>query len=118
LVPIAPTGPVGPPPEVEEFTVAVVTYDGARCHYDGPPAFPPGQAVRVDFVNATPTDAFVFVGSDVSFFPVLSFAARANGANSGFAQMAAGGAYSIFCMPELFNFDTAIEGALLTVASS
>ena len=118
LVPIAPTGPVGPPPEVEEFTVAVVTYDGARCHYDGPPAFPPGQAVRVDFVNATPTDAFVFVGSDVSFFPVLSFAARANGANSGFAQMAAGGAYSIFCMPELSNFDTAIEGALLTVASS
>ena len=117
-VPIVPTGPLDPPPEVEEFTIVTVTYDGAQCRYQGPPTFEPGQAVRFDFVNSTPTDAYLFVDTDLFVGPAVYFPARGNSENSGFAIMAADGRYSILCNPDSGNFDNAIEGPILTAASS
>ncbi|MCZ6506323.1 MAG: BTAD domain-containing putative transcriptional regulator [Actinobacteria bacterium] len=114
-VPIAATGLLDPPPEVEDFTVATVTFDGARCVYEGGPTFLPGDVVRFDFINATPADANLIVYTDRSAGIALMFAARGNGENSGFVTMVANSHYSISCNPELRNFDPAVPGPSLTV---
>jgi basic membrane protein A len=115
-VPLAPTGRLDPPPEVEDFTITTVTYDGARCRYRGPPTFELGQTVRFDFVNATPTDAFLMV-FEQSYFNGFEFPARSSDENSGFLTMGAGGRYTIRCGHEAGNFETAVKGSTLTVAS-
>ncbi len=116
-VPIAPTGLLDPPPEVEEFTVATVTFNGARCVSEGQLTYVPGEVVRFDFVNATPAAANLIVYTDLWAGVALMFPARGNGENSGFVTMAADGHYSIACNPELRNFDPAFPGPTLTVES-
>ena len=117
-VPIVPTGPLDPPPEVEEYTITTVTYDGAQCRYQGPPTFGPGQAVRFDFVNSTPAAAYLIIETDLFVGPALFFPARGNSQNSGFFIMAANGRYPILCSSDPGHFETAIEGPILTAPSS
>jgi len=116
-VPIVPTGPLDPPSGVEEFTITTVTYDGSQCRYQGPQTFQPGRTVRFDFINATPSRAYLFVDADPLGVGVAS-PARGNGENSGFVTMAADGRYAIFCSRDLGNLDGAEAGPILTAASS
>jgi basic membrane lipoprotein Med (substrate-binding protein (PBP1-ABC) superfamily) len=114
-VPVVPTGPVDPPPEVEEFVIATVTYDGTECRYQGPQTFRPGQTVRFDFANATQADAYLMVHTEA--FDGIDFGVRGSDENSGFLTMARDSRYTIRCGPERGNHDVAIEGSTLTVVS-
>ena len=114
-VPLAPSGQLDAPPGVEGFTVANVSYDGARCRYQGPHTLQPGQTVRFDFVNTTPVDASLIVFDD-GIFDGFDFPAGSSDQNSGYLTMAADGRYTIRCGPEVGNYDTAVEGPTLAVA--
>ncbi|MEE9581856.1 MAG: hypothetical protein V3W36_02850, partial [Acidimicrobiia bacterium] len=116
-VPIIPSGQLDPPPGVEAFTVATVTYDGAQCRYRGPPTFEPGQTVRFDFINATPSPAYLLVDADEFGVGTVS-PARGDNQGSSFVTMVADGHYSLFCSRDLPNRDDAASGPKLTVASS
>jgi DNA-binding SARP family transcriptional activator len=112
-VPVVPTGPVDPPPEVEEFIIATVTYDGTECRYQGPQTFRPGQTVRFDFANATQAHAYLMVQTET--FDGINFGVRRSDENSGLFTIATDSRYTIRCGPEWGNYNVAIEGSTFTV---
>ncbi len=111
-VPRSPSGALTPPPGVAPTAAVTVTFDGSTCTLDGPVTFTPNGVVRIEFVNATDTDAVVTVRYGEGFIGEVP--ARPGGSNVGFVALTSPAPHPVECGPE---FGERISGPTLAWSS-
>ena len=107
-VPRSPSGELAPPPGVAPTATVTVTFDGSTCALESPSMLTPNGAVRIDFVNATDTDALVKVRWGDGY--IAEVPAPPRGHNVGYAALTEPGPHPIECSPE---FGVGITGPAL-----